>query len=67
VGTGVLGSQGLCVDGQSTGAGEGRQGVGLGAHRREMGETEDSLCQELALGPLTGARLSSAPHRSQRL
>ena len=52
VGRGVLGSQGLCVDGQSTRAGEGRQGVGLGAHRQEMGETEDSLCQELALGPL---------------
>lgn len=65
-GEGVLGSQGLCVDGQSTRAEEGRQGVGLGAHKQEMRETEDSLCQELALGPLAGARLSSAPHQSQR-
>ena len=52
MGRGVLGSQGLCVDGQSTRGGEGRQGGGLGAHRQDMGETEDSLCQELALGPL---------------
>ena len=66
MGRGVLGSQGLCIDGQSTGAGEGRQGVGLGAHRLEMGETKASLCQELALGAMTGAHLSSAPHQSQR-
>lgn len=46
----LLGTQGLRVDTQSAGAGEGDR-VALGVHSGEMGETEDSLCREATLDP----------------